>query len=239
MINNIIKAFYPNVCPLCNSVSNEMAFCSKCRADIRIVDEPKCIKCGRPLLDDKVLCTDCKSIDHDFRENISVFEYGDKLAKSIYRFKYNNARVYAQVYAKTAALYYRRKIKRWNIDAIVAVPVYEEKKTQRGYNQAEEFAKELSKELGIKYDGTYIIRIKPTVPQKELTNYMRRENLRDAFAINRNKIGIYTNILIADDIYTTGSTIDSCANIMKKAGVRNIYSICIATKTENLTNIYQ
>ena len=94
---------------------------------------------------------------------------------------------------------------------------------------------EVRKKLGIKYDGTYIIRIKPTIPQKELTNYMRRENLRDAFAINKNKIGIYTNILIADDIYTTGSTIDSCSNIMKKAGVRNVYSICIATKTENLT----
>lgn len=232
MIKRIIKAFYPDICPVCGKIMERVDVCDECKKYVKVIKGAGCIKCGRAIDRNKLICRDCKNINHFFEENISIFEYNDWMAKCIYQYKYQNARLYADYFVAETVKNYKYRIKSWNADVIVAVPIYYKKKIRRGYNQAEEFARRLAKALNIKYDADYIIRRKSTVPQKELTSQMRRENLQDAFAVNKNKIGKYRRVIIADDVYTTGSTIDSCANIMKRAGVENIYGVCITTKAE-------
>lgn len=145
----------------------------------------------------------------------------------MYRFKYSNKREYALFYAAEAAKLYGDWVKRNKIEVIVPIPMYPGKKRRRGYNQAEVFAKALGKELGIKVDRGLVKRVRDTTPQKELNDKERRCNLKNAFQFVPNIVK-YKEILLVDDIYTTGSTMDAVAEVLLLAGVKNIYFICIS-----------
>lgn len=111
---------------------------------------------------------------------------------------------------------------------MTCVPVHKKKRRQRGYNQALELAKVLAKELELPLCPDMLVRNRYTAPQKELNNLERANNIKMSMSVGR----IYTqykNILIVDDIYTTGVTIDVCASLLKSAGARNIYysSVCV------------
>ena len=111
---------------------------------------------------------------------------------------------------------------------IVPVPMYKKKQRVRGYNQAETFAVELSKLTGIPVDTRFILRVKDTVPQKELDDLKRKNNLKSAFQKTENIVQ-YKHILVVDDIYTTGSTAEAVAEELLKTKNCQVYflSICI------------
>lgn len=226
------KALFPTVCPICGKLINPgQKICDKCRKEIIIINEPKCIKCGKPLRDDGTLyCSDCRKVKHFFEKGVAVFEYSGVFRESIYRFKYDNAREYADFYGSVAAKIYGKTFKDWNIQAIIPVPMYYKKENKRGYNQACVFAKAVSAYTGIVLEEKILIRRKDTIPQKELSDELRIENLSKAFAVNLDKVAGYKSILLVDDIYTTGSTIDACAKILITAGVEKVYFLCISTK---------
>ena len=106
--------------------------------------------------------------------------------------------------------------------------MFTKKQKRRGYNQAESFGGELSKRLGIPLDTKLIQRVKDTTPQKELNNVERKNNLENAFQIEKSIVQ-YSHLLVVDDIYTTGSTAQAVAKELIKIGVRQVYvfSICI------------
>ena len=158
----------------------------------------------------------------------SLYLYKGAIKTSMYRLKYSNKREYARYYAAKAIEKHGDWINRNNIQAIVPVPVYPAKRKRRGYNQAEVFAKELSKLTGIKVEKDMVRRVKDTSPQKELNYQQRKNNLENAFQKGKSSVQ-YTHILVVDDIYTTGCTAEAVAEELRKQGVRQIYmlSICI------------
>ena len=111
---------------------------------------------------------------------------------------------------------------------IIPVPIHESKLKQRCYNQAELIADELSGSMGIPINNKYIMRIRKTTPMKELSNEERVKNLQNAFQICNNSIR-YNKVLIVDDIYTTGATVDACARCFKESGTDKVYvvTLCI------------
>ena len=112
------------------------------------------------------------------------------------------------------------------IEAIVPVPMYLKKERYRGYNQAALFGRALSEKMDIPCIPRLMIRVKDTRPQKELNGRERENNVKNAFQSPDNVVK-YKRILIVDDIYTTGSTLEACAGELKKAGVSEIYSACL------------
>ena len=226
----VLSVFFPKTCPLCERVIyNNRDICSDCEASLHMIDEPKCYKCGKALSTyEKIMCNDCRKLIHHFEKGAVLFEYKDEIRQSLYRFKYKNQRNYARFYAKTAAEKYLKNFEEWNINKIVPVPMYNKKKVIRGYNQAEELAKSLSGCTGIPMDNKCLIRIKNTIAQKGLSNQERRANMNEAFAVKVSEVKKGENVLLVDDIYTTGSTIDSCSRILKKAGVQKVYFLCVA-----------
>lgn len=166
------------------------------------------------------------STKHVFTRGFSVFEYRS-IAPSVYRFKYRGRQEYAQFYAKETAKRLGKQLKALGIEAVIPVPMYEAKKNKRGYNQAEVFAREISKNLGIKEYEKIIKRISNTRPMKELSARDRRNNLKKAFIIGQNDVK-FKCILIIDDIYTTGSTIDEIAHEFRMKGVRDIYFLTLS-----------
>lgn len=231
MLEKLINAFFPAVCPICGKIpAGENKVCKECRKNIVVIGEPKCIKCGKPLVTrEKLYCKDCSRKKHIFEKGVAVFEYSGVFRESIYRFKYGNAREYADFYGSTAARIYKRTFEEWNIGVIIPVPMYHKKEIRRGYNQAQVFAESVSHHTRIVLDEKCLIRKKATMPQKELSHEMRKENLSKAFAADSERVKRYRNVLLVDDIYTTGSTIDACGKVLLAAGAEKVYFLCVST----------
>ncbi len=240
IVDGTLNIFYPRHCPVCDRLLGAFVLKNgkitmgpliheECDRKVRRIKGNTCIKCGKLLSSaesDAEYCRDCRKIHHYFDRGFSVFEYRS-VSGSIYKFKYLGRQEYAGYYAKEAAKSCGRKLLELNIDAIVPVPMYGRKEVKRGYNQAEVLAKALSKELGIPCVTDIITRNRNTRPMKELDARGRRNNLKKAFNITRNDVK-FKCILIIDDIYTTGSTIDEIAHEFRVVGVDRLYFLALA-----------
>lgn len=227
---NILNILYPPTCPICGKILkiNNNQICSECKKQIKYIREPSCKKCSKLLLfEEQEYCYDCSKKDHSFKRGLSLCVYDNNVKKSIYRFKYNNKREYAKVYANEIALHHRRQITEWNAEGIIPIPLHKSKMKSRGFNQAEVLAKELSKQLSIPCYNNFVIRTKKTLPQKSLNDKQRINNLKNAFKIKENDVKL-SKIILIDDIYTTGITIDSVAEVLKQFGVNEVYFITIS-----------
>ncbi len=121
----------------------------------------------------------------------------------------------------------------WQNSVLVPVPLDKTKLKNRGYNQSEELAKELSKVLKVPVFSDVLTKIKQTSPQMELKKEEREKNLAGAFAIkNCAPSGVAQfsgkKVFLVDDVYTTGSTINECARVLRDAGAKSVWGICIA-----------
>ena len=184
--------------------------------------------CGRPLRDEtKEFCHDCGKKRSYVRQGRSVWLHSGPVPGAVYRFKYQNKRSYGQIFAAEMERCCGRQVRRWEIDEIMPVPLHPSRKRMRGYNQAEILASELSQRMGIPFKNNVLFRIRKTVPQNELDDEERRQNLRGAFGVSAEWIPC-RNVLLIDDIYTTGSTVERCAKMLKKAGAQNVYFLTIS-----------
>lgn len=202
--------------------------CGSCLKQLPLVEVPKCRKCGKPVSEGDDICYDCSVIAHEFTEGMGVFLYNDVMRKSMHYFKYMSRREYGNFYAAAIWKYGKETLRRWNPQVIVPIPVHESRKRERGYNQAEVIADLLGRYMRIPVESRALMRVSKTVAQKELTMEERRKNLEGAFAA-ANIIFPWKRVLLLDDIYTTGSTMDEAARALKKFGIHEIYclSVCI------------
>ena len=210
LLNKILDFIYPNKCIFCEEIikmGEEKDICKYCNMEINYICD-------------------------DVEPNLSVFYYDDITRFSILRLKYYNQKQYAKVFAK---MMYNKivKIDIKQYDYIISVPMYIKKKKKRGYDQAEILGEELSKLINIPFEKNNLIRTKNTLPQSKVSFEDRHKNVEGVFKVlNKDKIKD-KNILLIDDIYTTGSTINNCAKILKQAGANNI---CYFTLSKVLYN---
>ncbi|HHX23672.1 MAG TPA: ComF family protein, partial [Thermoanaerobacterales bacterium] len=163
-----------------------------------------------------------------FVKNFSPFEYVDIVKDAILRFKFMDKKRYADTFAKLMVKVIKEQNYTSEFDSIVYTPMSKSSMRQRGYNQAKLLAKVVAKELDCEFINNALFKIKETLPQRELTRYKRQQNLKNAFEINQNVNIKGKTILIVDDIYTTGATIDECAKVLIKNGAKKVYSATIA-----------
>lgn len=238
LLSKIFDLIFPPRCAVCDHILPILPegwcirICPGCRKELRFIKEPFCMKCGKPLESDSTeYCDDCGRKKHLFSSGRSVFLYHGKLKDSLYRFKYGKRREYAVFYAEAAYAKRSGWIKNINPDLIVPVPLHPSKQRRRGYNQAEDFARELSRLSGIPMDPHLVRRIRKTVPMKGLSEAERRQNVKHAFSVVP---GLYSNgkrplrILITDDIYTTGSTVDAICGAIREEYSAEIFFLSIS-----------
>ena len=159
-------------------------------------------------------------------KRVIVFEY-PVIRESLYRFKYRGRAEYAAYYARKACELHGKRIMELHADAIVPVPIHKSRFRKRGYNQAKELARELSALTGIPVCNDLIKRVKSTKALKTMDVRERQNNLKKAFLIIQNDVKLKT-IIVVDDIYTTGSTLDAIAAVCKAAGIEYVYSLTVA-----------
>ena len=230
MIFSKIKDYlFPRRCAICDDVICSSEYiCKKCGSKIRYISGDTCIKCGKSIQNSsRLYCYDCSRKIHIYDKGYSVFEY-NQIKNSLYRFKYSGRAEYARYYAYTANSHLGTVLRGLGADALIPVPIHKKRLKERGYNQAEVFANELSKLLNIPVYNDYLIRKKATVPLKLLDVQERANNLKKAFIIRPNSVELET-IIIIDDIYTTGATIDEISRVLRDNGVQKIYFLTVAS----------
>lgn len=223
----LLELLYPNVCPFCGKISIE-GICKQCIGKIQYVQEPLCKKCGKPIKDEQEeYCLDCKEKKRSFDQGKALWIHRTPVKQAIYKYKYHNRRIYSRIFAEELYRVYQDKLLRWDVQAIIPIPLHKKRKKMRGFNQTEEIAKKLEEKTGIPMLPDLLVRVKATVPQKKLESQKRNENISNAFRIRRGR-EIPRRILLIDDIYTTGSTINEAAKILKLAGAEHVYFLTIS-----------
>ncbi len=220
---------FPPRCALCDEVISpaEGGCCNECRKTLKYVSEPYCLKCGAPLKEnEKQYCASCSVRDHLFTSCRALYEYA-YVRTAIYRFKYSGRAEYADFFGREMAEAFREQLKRWAPQGLVPVPLYPAKQRIRGYNQAERLAEALSRYSGIPLFSKLVVRSRKTRPMKELNLRERQINLKNAFLIPQDVVKL-EKVVVVDDIYTTGTTMDRLAGVLIEKGVREVYGLTLA-----------
>ncbi len=189
------------------------------------------MKCGKPLENhEQEYCYDCAHSQHSFERGAALWVHKEPVNVSIYRFKFHNQRRFGRYYAAEMAKKYKELLKKWKVEMLVPIPLYPAKQRRRGYNQAAIVAGELGRELGIAVDTKALKRMKRTKPQKSLNPSERKRNLEHAFFVSGDKREQLEGktVLLVDDIYTTGSTLNEAAKTLKAAGAEKVFYLTIS-----------
>ena len=177
------------------------------------------------------LCYDCRQMPKSFERGFALLNYDTVSQNCMVRIKYHHMKEDVQLYADLAAARLGGRLRALGADYLVPVPVHPSRQRERGYNQAEVLAEALSQRLGIPVGRDFLLRTRKTAAQKELNAEERFRNLQEAFAIG-NICPDAQHILLVDDIYTTGATLEACTRILRSAGVKKVWCFCICIGRE-------
>lgn len=225
---SLLQMVYPRRCPVCDGITGWRGekICPECRGRLTLLAEPWCMRCGRKLSEEEEYCSECRRRKHFYLRGRALYDYAGA-AEAIYRFKYGGRREYADFFGEQISLYLGDFIRAVNPDGLVPVPLHRRRMRTRGYNQAELLARAVGRRMDLPVYPKMLVRVRNTAPQKKLNPEERQNNLKKAFIIRRNDVKLKT-VIVVDDIYTTGATIDEAARVLKEAGADRVYFITLA-----------
>lgn len=233
MFDFILDLIYPPRCIVCNNIfefGTQKFLCDECKNLITPINSKRCEKCSRPV-DFGNLCGICARTHEKvfFDKNFSLFIYDDIISDLIHRFKFKNHPAIGKGLSKIMANEINLDLPQ--IDYIIPVPIHKARKRDRGFNQSEILAKNLAQKFQIPLRTDLLKRIRNTKPQWLLDFHERKRNLIGAFSC-KNVSG--KNIILLDDIFTTGTTINECSQMLKNAGANYILSLTLAITFKKL-----
>lgn len=229
IINTILNVLYPRRCPVCHKIlkDQKMLSCPECSYGFKRVGKHYCLKCGKPVNAEEEYCRECRKRKRSFDLCRSVFLYDGSLRQSLVRYKYYGCREYGEFYAASVCRYLGNDILRWNPDVIVPIPMTSKKKRKRGFNQSEYLADRIGEGMNLPVSHTLLKKVRSTRSQKKLNAAQRRQNLRTAFEVREDISGL--TVLVVDDVYTTGSTMEAAASCLKASGAEKVFCISLCT----------
>lgn len=208
----IEKLIFPPCCLICSKLSKEI-WCKNCKKELyqkaifKVENKEKCY----------------------FEKHVYLFLYKDKIRDLILDYKFNDKsylyKIFAEIIIKNKKICGILE----KYDIMVSVPIHKKRKKQRGYNQSELIAKEVANQIEkLEYQANVLKKVIHTLPQSSLSKIQRKQNVQNVYKIiNKEKIK-NKKIILFDDIYTTGSTANACAKILKENGAKEILVLTIA-----------
>ena len=235
----VLQLVFPRVCPVCkevlpwhindslSSTDNNPYICPECLKKLRPITGTRCLRCSKPIESEEgEFCEDCEKSIRYFREGKALWLHAGAAKRIVYDLKFSSRKDNADFIGYELA----RSLGRWliysDVTDIVPVPLHYKKQRSRGFNQAVLIASALAHWMEIMYgvrirvNNSLIERTEKTRPQKDLDPKYRYNNVHGAFAARADANGL--RICLLDDIYTTGSTINEAAKVLKQAGAQYI-----------------
>ena len=225
MLHTILKTLWPTQCLLCRVTTPGKALCQPCLQTLPW-NTTYCYRCGLSL-HQPILCGACVTRPPTFDKTIALFRYEAPITQFITQLKFNKQLLYANLLGKLLRNYLLEKHCQDSLpDCIIPVPLHRIRLRQRGFNQALEIAKPISKKLKVPLALDLCQRIKNTQPQTELPATKRAQNIKNAFAMQSALSA--KHIAIVDDVVTTGNTIRELSHLLQKNGAEKIEIWCCA-----------
>ncbi len=215
-------------CLLCSKEINDdrkSSFCDECLFTLPFNDGKICKRCGNPLYAQGDICDFCRTKFPKFVQCRSPFLYKDSIAFLIKQLKYDNKKYIAQSLSYFMLAEYM-KINH-EADVVVPVPLFPAHQVKRGYNQSELLCHAFT-EKGMAVNTKILTRVKDTSTQTDLSYAERKENVKDAFSVSNKQSIAGKNVLLVDDVFTTGSTINECSKTLLKAGAKRVFVVTLA-----------
>lgn len=230
IINQVRNIIFPFICPICKKNPPDIGgeICESCHSKLVYVQSPFCKGCGGTVDGVLDVCRGCLNHPRPWKKVATIFEFTGLVRKIIHGFKYNGNVALTRFLAHEMHSVCMNDGNLRDYQLIVPVPLHWFKRMKRGYNQTELLAQELSKLLKIP-SCDVLKRFKWTKSQASLDRKQRKKNLKNAFILKKNKDGEFKkSVLLLDDVFTTGSTLEECTKALLSAGVEKVYVITLA-----------
>lgn len=233
---SFLNVIFPKSCLICNKIISGGSFCVEDWNKLHFLQKPACDICFQPFefeVEDQTICGKCAQNRPEYFKALAVLNYDESSRTLITKFKYfdqtNLAKYFAELMFKQA------KEILPNIDFIAPIPLHKFRIINRKYNQSALLAKNISGLSDKKVILDLLIRTKNNKPQASLNQKMRRKNVAGIFKVKEKYLEEIRgkNILLIDDVITTGATVESCCKVLKKCGVARIYVLTLAKTTMN------
>jgi ComF family protein len=234
-LDMLLQWVYPQACRGCETSFNTRVaglFCEDCWQQIRRIEGPCCPGCGKPFGSEATLshspthrCGDCRERPRGFDAAFSVCWYDGVLAEAVRLLKYHGKPRLSRPLCEVMSVGLKRLPP---IETILPVPLHPKRLREREFNQAALLAKGLRRYTGARLDLLTLHRERWTPPQVELSGPERVKNVRKAFRVVRPERIAGQALLLVDDVYTTGATLEECAKALKKAGAKTVYALTLA-----------
>ncbi len=206
--SGLLDFLWAPTCPVCSG-SHSFGICSGCLAGIALIPRTE-----------RELATEGLRVPV-----VSVYRYEDPVRALILSLKYGRATHVAPALARAMATELGTWIENRHFDLVVPVPLAPRRERERGFNQAAALALPIARQFGLRHDQHALRRVRSTPPQASLSGRSRRTNLQGAFEADR----VFARaVLLVDDVYTTGTTLEECARSLYAAGARRVHGLTVS-----------
>jgi len=229
-----LSLVYPPHCAACGvQTASGVFLCARCEDGIQPINEPFCQQCSMPFEGEIVgefRCSNCEDREFHFTASVSRYRARGLVRDLIHRFKYTSEyRLRHQLATWAAAGLQDVRLRNPDFEALVPVPLHSARKREREFNQAEAIA-ELLAERCKKPVLNALQRIRYTDSQTRHDRAERMENLRGAFRMRQPDAVLDRHLVLVDDVFTTGSTVEECARVLMKAGAASVRALVVARR---------
>lgn len=232
LAGGVADLLYPLHCAICGvgvTEGGSRPICLTCKSKIRRVQNPCCLICSHPFdaIMDSAVCPNCQDRELHFESAVAVIRNGHSIREIIHRVKYSGQRELIGLLSDWIVEGLNDpRLKIDLADAFIPVPLHPLRLRERGYNQAELLARSLARASG-KPCRNLLKRNRATTTQTQFDRKQRMRNLRDAFELIQNADVTDLDLILVDDVLTTGATLDECARVLMIAGASSVRAITV------------